>query len=234
MERPILFSSPLVNQILMDRKTQTRRVVTSDIPSDADEVFVWPSCGPMEHHTNPGVWARRHNSDDEATDGWIRHLGRNPYGWVGDSLWVRETWSPDHAAFYPHHPIVYKADYPIEIEDGHVFSPEANKRFPFKWRPSIHMPRLHCRLTLAVTEVRIERLQAITSADAMDEGVAGLPIEAMSAVGAFSRYWDMLNGKRGYPWKDNPWVWVVTFERIVNGQGTARTPQDEIAASQAG
>ena len=81
-----------VDAIWADRKTQTRRLVKLEIPADADEVFIWPEgMRPLPHHKNPGLWARKHNTDDDSTDGWIRFIGKCPYGLPGDLLWVRRT-----------------------------------------------------------------------------------------------------------------------------------------------
>lgn len=96
---------------------------------------------------------------------------------------------------------------------------------PFRWRPSLHMPRWASRIALDVVSVRVERLQAITEADAFAEGVEANPYvmcdgttdEAMSisARDNFRSLWDTINGKRpGCSWGDNPWVWVVEFRRI--------------------
>ena len=70
----------------------------------------------------------------------------------GDRLWVREIWYPGQAAADP---IRYRATY-------------GSGPTSFAWRSPIHMPRAASRLTLAVTATRIERLQAITAADAID------------------------------------------------------------------
>lgn len=86
-----------------------------------------------------------------------------PYGAPGDRLWVRETWAWDGAASRL---VEYRADWScrrcppgVRCEHG-----------PDRWRPSIHMPRWAARLELELTSVRVERLQAITEADAVAEG----------------------------------------------------------------
>lgn len=91
-----------------------------------------------------------------------------------------------------------------------------------KLRPSIHMPRWACRITLEVTGARVERLQDISEADAEDEGciqtfqkvrqAGGAVVETPTlAVEHFENLWDSINSKRA-PWKSNPWVWVISFK----------------------
>lgn len=117
-----------------------------------------------------------------------------------------------------------KIDYPSQ--DGR-FQWEHGKA-PLKWHPSIHMPRWACRDVYGVTKVRIERLQQITEADAIAEGMQksmggmwcgaphkahGFPRQFNTAIEAFADLWDYLNGKKpGRAWKDNPWVWVVEYD----------------------
>ncbi|MDL2268851.1 hypothetical protein LJC41_02590 [Desulfosarcina sp. OttesenSCG-928-G17] len=100
---------------------------------------------------------------------------------------------------------------------------------PSKWIPSIHMPRWASRITLRITGVRVEKLQDISEKDAIAEGIEwdethngfrgqirhrGMSTWHSRASEAFGFFWDTLNSKEGYRWKDNPWVWVVSFERI--------------------
>jgi hypothetical protein len=79
------------------------------------------------------------------------------------------------------------------------------------------MPRSASRLTLEITDVRVEKLHEIDDADAMAEGVrfnAGpLRNGHTSALSAFKSLWDSINGKR-VPWDSNTWVWVISFRRL--------------------
>ena len=88
-----------------------------------------------------------------------------------------------------------------------------------RWRPSIFMPRCLSRITLEVVNIRVERLQEISYDDCCLETGAPLKWEGegpepyyrdMKAV--FRKLWNDINGKRGYGWADNPWVWVVEFK----------------------
>lgn len=148
---------------------------------------------------------------------------RCPYGAPGDRLWVREAFRQGYGNADAH----YRAD-----EDECAGGP---------WRPSIHMPRYLSRLTLEVTEVRVQRLHEISEEDVRAEGVMlpvtpnGHPAICVSAsprpseflpgkLGkdwtladcwrhAYAILWDSLNRKRA-PWSSNPWVWAITFKRL--------------------
>lgn len=193
IERPILFSAPMVRAILDGTKTQTRRVVKG-VP--ADLIFT-------------GAMMK--------SEGWVDFGGRDehkrihcPYGQPGDRLWVRETFSGPHCmeasegcASVPPSKwarssrLWYWAD--GNPADGDWTRP----------RPSIHMPRWASRITLEVTGVRVERLHDITEADAVAEG-ASTP--GPFAVHHFMDLWTSINGAES--WNANPWVWVVEFKRI--------------------
>lgn len=122
---------------------------------------------------------------------------RCPYGTPGDRLWVRETWA--------------------EIDTGFIYRASDEDHNPGQiWRPSIFMRRVATRIRLEVMGVRVERLKAITEADARAEGVGGEYHCSMcreSPRREFQRLWDLINGKRA-PWETNPWVWVVEFKRV--------------------
>lgn len=188
-ERPILFSGSMIRAILDGRKSQTRRVVHRDIATAI------PASEPE------------------------RALYRCPYGLPGDRLWVRETWaavSPDefHRP-YEECQFEYRADNPQAIRAG-GWDNDPDDPSAIRWRPSIHMPRCASRITLELTEVRIERLQAISEADAWAEGCpeGRVPDGIPSPVVWFYETWEALNAKRGYGWDVNPWAWCLSFRRV--------------------
>ena len=122
----------------------------------------------------------------------------------GDTLWVRETWNGDWCNHY-----IYKADGGSAKAAGYAAEP--------KWHPSIHMPKEAARLFLRVTDVRVERLQALSHEDAeqegcwCDEGGLAMPTDK------FADLWDSTlkpADRPLYGWDANPWVWVIEFERI--------------------
>lgn len=219
-ERPILFSGPMVRALLAGRKTQTRRTVKLAVPSDADEVFFWSGDDlrrqGFSNVADTGLWARKNGRD-----GYLRFIGRCPYGSPGDQLWVKET-----------HAVVPRSSYAMSVgvqqtlkpDDGHdaaVYAADWERSKPGRWRPSIHMPRWASRLTLGVTDVRAERLQDISAADAYAEGGDPVHMQPGGAQGdpsegwlcyraGFESLWASINGPDG--WAANPWVWVVSFE----------------------
>ena len=147
---------------------------------------------------------------------------RCPYGQPGgDRLYVRETWAAPHA--YDHLP-------PRLIpQDARIHYAATEDRGGLLWRPSIHMPRWASRILLEITEVRVERLQEISEADAKAEGADCLTWSGIEGTAAdlidwplkevahphrngFAVLWESINGPES--WNANPFVWVVTFRRI--------------------
>jgi hypothetical protein len=225
-DKPILFSGPMVRAILDGRKTMTRRTVKPQPPAGSK---VWRG--------QDGLWRWATNQSDTpiAWDGTPdTGLIPCPYGPVGRRLWVKETWSPDHRAFYPHFPVVYRVDNPIhdsEIEGGKVYSPEAKEWFQFRWRPSIHMPRWASRITLEVTGVRCERVQEISEEDAECEGCPECPDcqgVNWSRWGRGARDDALSNAAGGMPWSTcfgacegkSAKEWFAELWQSINGPGS--------------
>lgn len=205
-ERPILFSAPMVRAILDGSKTQTRRMVK---PQPSDSAHTAGGDGtPMQSWWETG-----------------KDINWCPYGRPCDRLWVRETWGLHDQGF----DTAEESTFPIYRADS--FPPA-----PKRWRPSIHMPRALSRITLEVTGVRVERLQRISEADAIAEGVQRIRIgdgyddmysatarswaDAIeqrpdvqdTAGAAYRELWESINGLGS--WLANPWVWVVEFKRL--------------------
>ena len=211
--KPIIFSGPMVRAILDGRKTMTRRVITNE-----HIINNW-DCA---EDGTPIAYVDRHTGDIYPPTFPARYQ-------PGDILWVRETWQQlapwtdngweldwDKRQYY------YAADGNpgIEMTDDNGFQLEC-----FRWRPSIYMPKDAARIFLRVTDVRAERVQEITHADALREGVNECPgydsmnEECDCILIKFAELWESLNAKRGYGWKMNPWVWVYTFERCEKPEG---------------
>jgi len=188
--KPILFSTEMVKAILAGNKTMTRRVVPERI---VDKYYEYEDfCNAV---SCPEINGQRESEHDF-------YLKRVKYR-VGDILYVRETWG---IGIQLAGTVVYRADY-------------VGKKAPLaegqKWKPSMFMPKELARIFLRVTDVRTERLNHISEADAIEEGVLSVMYEYAKPLYAFEKLWDRINGERpGCSWADNPWVWIYEFERI--------------------
>jgi len=194
--------------ILDGTKTQTRRVLKPQPDLGLDEYERYSHIEVGKYHPAlidkdgemyPGDEIFGAYTDDGEW-GW-----KSPYGQVGDRLWVRETWYQDISGGL----VCYKADYPIGDKDW----PPNNTAGKIK--PSIFMPRWASRITLEITEVRVERVQGISPADCSEEGInrtGDIIVSGKDMRGRFSKLWDSLNAKCGYGWEVNPWVWVISFK----------------------
>ena len=197
-ERPILFGAPMVCAILEDKKTQTRRVVNPQPWLEPDGELGWSS---------GGGYVEWNNGREDLS----------PYE-VGTRLWVRETWcpldAPDHFAdpSKPKDFMIYGrrngAAYRAECNDAE--GERCRKELGYRWRPSIFMPRWASRITLEITEVRVQRVQEISPDDIVAEGIP----KHLNADTEYIRLWDFLNAKRGLGWDKNPWVWAIAFRRV--------------------
>ncbi len=190
-KRPILFNSEMVRAILEGRKTETRRVIR-DQP-------------------NYNLKYGQTHKDLEKNI-----LRRCPYGQVGDRLWVRELHYYDVKLTEDRWHVVY--DVPEKMTHWSNYKMDKNPKLN-KWRPSIHMLRWASRITLEITEIRVEWVQDMNRAAAFLEGcpkeVGGSDGDIAAAHEWFVNLWDSINKKRGFGWSDNPFVWVIKFKRVV-------------------
>lgn len=191
-DKPIIFSAPMVRALLDGRKTQTRRVLKIKWRDGVNTDFT-------------GWRPERVGARHWQLIGGIG-IGANilvPYT-VGDRLWVREGFSYDR----------------LDVDRDGTLSPwywaDGNPDFGdwSRHKPSIHMPRWASRLTLTATEVRVQRLQDISEADAMAEGYNPPPYGAFgigwSPVGWFADLWNSVYGPEA--WAANPWVAALSFD----------------------
>ena len=234
-ERPILFSMEMVQAILDERKTQTRRVIKPQpeiVTGDMLSQYRWYAanhgdfCGDVERELKP------------------------PYGYPGCLLYVREAWKPlgqdpDDGEWI----VQYKDGTSLnigrmwpkeeeykEIDLSERLAEQYQQKGFMPWKPSIHMPKSASRIWLRVKDVRVERVQEITGQDAICEGIktfsgytvnpyknylkgvdGEMDMHCSSPVRSFQTLWDSINAKREngkYSWVSNPWVWVVSFEVI--------------------
>ena len=250
--KPIIFQDAMVRALLEGRKTQTRRVMKPQPPTDEYQI---------------SYVAESTDRRDEGKRYWVKVDGlqikdrfgpiSSPPGQPGDLLWVREacraeelddSYGPIHEDSDPNFHagldgVRYLADKEFrKIENSRSASdawsrlhdygtaepPKAGNRVP-----SIHMPRWASRLTLRLTDVRVERVQEVSEGDAEAEGVQTLgpkenvfPLKGgdkrhwrergfeSDAQCLFSDLWGSINASKGYGWDANPWAWVLEFQVI--------------------
>lgn len=228
--RPIIFSDAMVRALLEGRKTQTRRILKRQPPAEFQT-------GDLASIINGrGRWAisRCDHPGTRKGKAWPPDPEPGflcPYGDRGDALYVREAWAdltecfdrrsqrwnPDTGLCETrlHEFIWYRAD-------GDQPDPGNGRPLQEPWKPSIHMPRRHSRLTLHINRVRLEQLNSISESDARAEGVEqsvelapGEPAGVRTPkpgfyVDGFAALWDSIHGEGA--WTRNPWVWVLDFE----------------------
>lgn len=228
-DRPILFSGQMVRALLDGRKTQTRRLLK-------------PQPGPCNHKPWPGSHNEFVPSIDEdgvhcascgnglrnaKTKSGVRGI---PLRWrVDDRLWVRETFA--RVGLREPEKVFYRADGEHQHmgtgkeSNGNVteywtdcWILNGQTKKGAAWKPAIHMPRWASRLTLTVTDVRVQRLQDISEADAIAEGTQEptlVPIigACWSERDAYAKLWSSINGAGTWAssWAANPWVVALTF-----------------------
>ncbi|TYY55965.1 hypothetical protein FCH01_027980 [Klebsiella pneumoniae] len=225
----MIFNAEMVRAILAGRKTQTRRIMKVQ-PSEA---FT-----PMNMALETDYKARWYTPGVVDKDGYLQPASKEvfgvsnenegyscPFGAVGDRIWVRETFTGHYLDDDQIQDIKdgrdkasslceYRADYPdgYQAADG--------------WTPSIHMPRWASRILLEITDVRVERLNAISQEDAQAEGMeltGWRPTysdpdsggEVMTPYDNFAELWSSIYGEGS--WKANGWVWVISFKRVEGG-----------------
>ncbi|PNG65025.1 hypothetical protein CRN61_17690 [Vibrio vulnificus] len=207
---PMIFNTQMVKAILAGNKTVTRRPAKNLSFSEKVGFVV-------------GEWSYGLGFDlRETMNNCIKSKSAKCPAQIGDLIYVRETWREfsntdecgcsDHCLCPPNGTPLYFSTH----DDGES-----------KWKPSIHMPRTASRLTLKVTDVRIERVHGITEDQAKNEGVnktvwfapyKSTEDEWINLGGklnaeyrnAFATVWDSIYQN----WNQNPYVWVIEFEVI--------------------
>lgn len=201
-DKGVIFSAPMVRALLDGRKTQTRRLIKPAPFIDDMGNF----CAPDRKGQ---VWNWGQNID--GTPCLRNFVKKMPYA-PGDRLYVREGWRTLQKwdAVKPRHLMddVDKIDF---AADGYPRNPL------WAWgknRPSIFLPRWASRLWLAVTDVRVQRLQDLSEADAIAEGIDDAAAQHFgNPIKAYAALWNHLHGaENDQSWEANPWIHATTFD----------------------
>lgn len=210
-DRPILFSAPMVRALLDGTKTQTRRILKPQ-----------PRLFEIDERGTPCQVGIMHIAGDAVNSLWLGSPqsgvlpGQKVRFAVGDRLWVKETWSHTGTG-------VWQIADIHNAMNGNIIYRATDDRPGVGWFPSIFMYRKLSRLTLTVTDVRVERLQDISEADAVAEGLQhrmdwmpqyrgsdSLPWRSEFPRDAYHDLWNSINGDGA--WEQNPWVVALTFD----------------------
>lgn len=200
-EHPIIFSTVMIQAIMAGGKTMTRRIIKPQPHFDKDS----------------GYWyldkKRESVMSNRPPNEW---MGFNPrkYGNPGDKIWVRENF--------------YQC---IDNNDRRYYAasekPEDTENRHYKLCPSIYMPRIASRITLEITDIKVERVQDITQDDIEREGLWFYSKEyrdeicinrdsvyalQSTRIKYFRKLWETINGSDS--WIENPWVWCISFKKI--------------------
>lgn len=204
-EHPVIFSTPMVKSLQNNTKLMTRRILKPQPTNHYFQSLVLHATGRYQFAPNDGNYSPTEKDILEV---------KCPYGKKGDLLYVRERFRVNPIPTgYPYH---YYAD-------DDVYTDKDSER----WKPSIHMPKAAARIWLRITNIRVERLQNITDADALKEGIeielnaqgqtrykdyASVTTHWVKPTSSFQSLWASINGVDS--WDENPWIWVIEFERI--------------------
>ena len=240
--KPILFNTEMVRAILDGRKTCTRRVIKPQPQSRLCYTYAGSHKGCIGKWTYPNrgaheFWGEEYKLPENIKDEELSKQWNPPYQ-TDDILYVRETWQCWRAHRYEATAdIRFRAggdDVRLQFANGNTDSIDrldydtfVHKWFSHngEWKPSLFMPKVAARIWLKVTDVRVERLQEITSEQIFREGVEVEYPHVLNGEEkryAFSTLWNNTIKKSDinrYGWDANPWVWVIEFERCEKPEG---------------
>lgn len=210
--KPILFNTEMVQAILDERKTQTRRIIKPQPEMQLAYIFAGYMYGKWSYFA--------YNKENyDKYKGSLKYW--SPPCHTGDILYVRETWNRGYID-QSDREYVNECWFEENLNptDGYIggltrfFYKADNEDIPYiKWHPSIYMPKDAARIFLKVTNVRVEKLQDITDEDAEKEGF----FDYTSTANGFFALWNKTIKKSDRPlygWTANPWIWVIEFERL--------------------
>ena len=211
-QRPILFSTPMVQAIRKGTKKQTRRIVNPQ-PTKGLHTFISPSTVLDGSDRTTWIYSDKESSNCIEV--------KCPYGQPGDVLWVRETWFSTR--FDCNELLDCGITSHIRFKADNNYDPKKDC-IGRSWKPSIHMPKSAARIWLKITNVRLEQLQDISRDDARAEGIERDPVSktryknyvdgttTYNERTSFYSLWESINGEESL--LSNPFVWVIEFEEI--------------------
>lgn len=211
---PMIFNREMINALVDNRKSVTRRPVPEwQLPSlSKSEPLKYISIAQRDRRYG---FAFTGDTPEEVMNQFNDGFKLSPFGNRGDLIWVRETFQLHADSGSEPTAIDIKTGQGIKVSypaTDRSIEPESmvNGTSSLKKRPSLHMPRWASRLTLEITNARVERIQSITKDQARQEGVSPMMCSKGFWEKSFQMLWDGIYEN----WNDNPWVWVIEFEVI--------------------
>lgn len=206
----------MVRVLLDGRKTQTRRILKG-VPEwcSPDRKPGYSCLTPPGHIEFRGYYP----GDDQIEPGYGSKFVKLP-ALKGDRLWVKETWRTNYGLdFYDDD--LGRCPKPTDMDPETTaieYLADGERELGGKTRVSLFMRRWMSRLTLTVTDVRVERLQDCSESDAIAEGCDAAPVvmrnDYLSPPETFKagyrKLWDQINGAGS--WEANPWVVAISFD----------------------
>lgn len=232
---PALFSTEMVKALLDNRKTMTRRT------KGLEKVNIDPDIWEVMPHNGKFIFDCQTYSD-------IKSITCKPNYQVGDHIYVKESyyaygyWKIDGKTKTGKEKLRF-IDCTSKCFYKYKFYPDEPETIEFDrsqegWfkRNSLFMPKKAARIWLECTGVRCERLQDITEADAIDEGVEYLGVNKLfkwkdylsksggwiGAITSFTTLWQKINGLSS--WDHNPWVFVYSFKKLDQSPQSLTSP----------
>lgn len=234
IEHPIIFSTDMVKAILEGRKTQTRRVVKMQ-GSGVEDWYHRPDGLWQALHLPKGVgvgignplkcpygkikdrlWVRENWRIESFMDGEPLQFGYKAGGVFEEAEEIEPIGYED---WFERVTIQSTEDAEKAFKKGLITQDKEGyfrwdgKESPCRWRPSIHMPRWASRITLEITDIRVERLQKINATDIKKEGIITKPLDFLIIV-KFKELWNSIHWDNVFGWDTNPWVWVISFKKL--------------------
>lgn len=189
-ERPIIFSTEMVQAILEGKKTMTRRIMKDQNKGDSYK---------NSRTFRDGIFILANG----AAINW-----KCPYGKPNDQLWVKETFTEDRTGA-----IYYRADYQTGMFSKwkpSIFMPRSTSRIDLLIN-SIRVEQLKDITNEDAKKEGVRFAKSTLGYCYCDYRYKSFNIMT-SAVDSFKSLWEKINGIGS--WKDNPWVWVIEFKRI--------------------
>ncbi len=224
-EHPIVFKGDMVAAILDGRKMQTRRIAKAIKLHDDHGLPQWDEAWVDGPPDNQYLHLPYGTGSDQTTHRIYCRYEPGDLFWAKRVFWqwgsyetLAERCKKRNRPKIRFIPTTPPENYVEFLLKDPKKKPTTLFHLGYHKRSPLFMPKKFARLWLKVKSVRVERVQEISENAAILEGTKGGGAHPDFWVGAFRDLWDSINKSRGFGWDENPWVWVVEFERTERRQ----------------